>query len=70
MKYSDTKSSKSLFSRSFNNQSDSFSSDVNGFKKSQAHYTTKKINELSKLNVEKTSVFSYHQTENSESTDH
>ena len=55
MKYSDSKSSKSMSSLSFNNQSDSFSSDLNGFKKSQAHYQ-KKITELSKWNVEKTSV--------------
>ena len=37
-KYSDSKSSKSMSSCSFNNQSDSFSSDLNGFKRSQAHY--------------------------------
>lgn len=57
-----------MSSSSFNNQSDSFSSYLNGLKKLQAHY--QKITELSKWNVEKTSVFSYHKTENSESTDH
>lgn len=37
MKYSDSKNSKPMPSRSFSNQSDSFSSDLHGFKKSITH---------------------------------
>ena len=58
-----------MSSLSFNNQSDSFSSDLNGFKKSQAHY--QKNNRIIKVKCRKDKCLSsYHQTENSESTDH